>query len=107
MGQQFGVERCSAVESSSLPSAGSSRPLGVTVDVESAHRIPVVRPEDWPRQAWQVRPGGVVFLNRRGTFGIASAAYWWGRLAAALQRSALMVLGPLSAVVVVTFRRRL
>ena len=68
--------------------------FGLTVDVEGAHRIIVVRPEDWPLQACQVHPGGVVYLNRRGTFGIASAAYWWGRLAAALQRSALTVLGP-------------
>ena len=66
---------------------------GVTVDVEGAHKVIVVRPEDWPLQACQIVPGGDVFLNTRGTFGIASAAYWWGRLAAALTRSGLLVLG--------------
>ena len=64
---------------------------GVTVDVEGAHKVIVVRPEDWPLQACQIVPGGDVFLNTRGTFGIASAAYWWGRLAAALSRAGLLV----------------
>ena len=45
-------------------------------------------------QGCQIVPGGDVFLNTRGTFGISSAAYWWGRLAAALTRAGLLVLGP-------------
>ena len=36
---------------------------------------------------------GVVYLNRRGTYGIASAAYWWGRLAALLHRVILTLQG--------------
>ncbi len=28
----------------------------------------------------------IVYLNKRGTYGVASAAYCWGRLAAALHR---------------------
>ena len=48
---------------------------GVTVDVESAHKVIVVRPEDWPLQGCQIAPGGDVILNTRDTFGIASAAY--------------------------------
>ena len=68
--------------------------LGVTIDVEGAHRVYVVREEDWPLQACQVYPGGTVYLNNCGTFGIASAAYWWGRLAAAIHRAGLTILGP-------------
>ena len=36
--------------------------------------------------ACQLSPGGPVFLNTVGTFGIASAPYWWSRLAAAVLR---------------------
>ncbi len=43
-----------------------------------------VHPDDWPLQACQVVSGGEVYLNKRGTYGIASAAYWRGRLGAAL-----------------------
>ena len=35
-----------------------------------------------------------MYINMVGTFGVSSAAYWWGRLAAAVQRSGLHVLGP-------------
>ena len=52
--------------------------FGMAVDVEGAHRTIAVRPLDWPLQACPVYPDGQVFLNRRGTFGLASAAYWWG-----------------------------
>ena len=51
---------------------------GLTVDVRDAHKVAAVRPEDWPLVACQVYPEGVVYLNMRGTFGIALAAYWWG-----------------------------
>ena len=67
--------------------------FGLTLDVKEAHRMVAVRPEDWPLQACQVRRGGVVYLNTRGTYGVSSAAYWWGRLAAALHRLILAILG--------------
>ena len=56
--------------------------LGLTLDVKEAHRCVAVREEDWPLQACQVHPGGLVYINMVGTYGVASAAYWWGRLAA-------------------------
>ena len=40
-------------------------------------------------------PGGRRVPEPEGTSGIVSAASWWGRLAAALQRSGLLVLSPL------------
>ena len=76
---------------------------GLTVDVDNAHKRLAVRPEDWPLAACQVYPEGGVYLNKRGTFGIASAAYWWGRLAAALRRFGLLVLGPLLPLWVLLF----
>ena len=47
---------------------------GLTVDAKSAHKVVAIRPEDWPLQACQVVPGGPVFINKRGTYGLASAA---------------------------------
>ena len=52
-----------------------------------------VHPSDWGLQACQVVQGGEVFVHKRGTFGIASAAYWWGRLAACIVRFTLLVAG--------------
>ena len=39
-----------------------------------------------------VYPGGPVYINRRGTSGVASVAYWWSRFAAALLRANRRVL---------------
>ena len=38
---------------------------------------------------------GDVFVNTVGTFGVSSAAYWWGRLAAAVHRTGLAVVSAL------------
>ena len=54
--------------------------FGLTADILDAHRVVVVSEADWPLQACQLEPGGDVYLHKRGMFGIASAAYWWGRL---------------------------
>ena len=67
--------------------------FGGSVDVKEAHRVVRIRRCDWPCIACQVHPGGKVYVNMVGTYGVASAAYWWGRLAAALQRVNLLVLG--------------
>ena len=61
--------------------------FGLTADVKEAHRLIPVDPLDWPLQACQVRPGGNIYLNKVGTYGVASAAYWWGRMGACLQRA--------------------
>ena len=74
--------------------AATGRPhFGLTADIEEAHRMIAVDPVDWPLQACQARPGGEVFLNTCGTYGIASAAYWWGRLGAASLRTLIYILG--------------
>jgi hypothetical protein len=70
--------------------AASNMPFyALTADVKEAHRAIAVDPRDWPLQACQVEPGGDVYCNKRGTYGVASAAYWWGRLGAALHRAIL------------------
>jgi len=54
-------------------------------DVGKAHRRFLNRQEDWGLQACRLRPG-YLWVNRVGTFGVGTACYWWGRLAAALDR---------------------
>ena len=58
------------------------RSFGLVGDVHKAHRRIKIRPEDWGFQACQLRPE-TVWLNCVGTYGLASAAYYWGRFAAA------------------------
>ena len=58
--------------------------FGIKVDVADAHRVIRVHEDDWPLLACQVR--NRVYLNLVGAFGVASAGYWWDRLAAALGR---------------------
>jgi len=67
--------------------------LGLTVDAKDAHRCVAVFPGDWHYQAAQAYEGGPVYLFKRGTFGVASASYWWGRLAAAIGRLIHAVVG--------------
>ena len=51
-------------------------------DIAKAHRRVKVRAADWRFQICRIEEGRV-WVNKVGTYGIASAAYWWGRLAAA------------------------
>ena len=74
-----------------LQSARGLPYFGLVVDVSGAHRLIAVREEDWPLQACQLEEGGDVYVFKVGTFGVSSAAYWWGRLAAAIQRAGLAV----------------
>ncbi len=64
------------------------RTIGITADVKDAHRSIPVREEDWKYQVCRARPSpSQHFFFKCGVFGIASAAYWWGRLAAGLLRA--------------------
>ena len=55
-------------------------------DISRAHRLCRVREEDWPRQACRGSDPQKVYYNCVGTFGIASASYWWYRLMSGLGR---------------------
>ena len=52
-------------------------------DVSKAHRGIKIRREDWGFQACRLRPGKV-WVNKVGTYGMGSAAYYWARAAGAL-----------------------
>ena len=64
--------------------------FSMVYDISRAHKlIPIVR-RDWGLQAFRL-PGkhrpGKIFVHTRGTFGIGSAAYWWGRVASGVIRA--------------------
>jgi len=63
-----------------------STPFGLVADVKDAHRAIVVHRSDRHLLGCRARPDGPIYFMKRGTFGVASASYWWGRLAAALLR---------------------
>ena len=65
---------------------------GPKVDVTDAHRLIPIKPCDWHLLACRSEKGKNVFVNTTGTFGIASAAFWWSRAATAAERGA-QVLG--------------
>jgi len=74
--------------------AAGVRSFGIVGDVHKAHRRIKIRPEDWGLQACQLSPE-TVWLNRVGTYGLASAAYYWSRFgAAALVRLCYYLAGP-------------
>ena len=60
--------------------------FALTADVMEAHRQVSVHPDDWHLLGCQVVPRGEVFVNTVGTCGIASASYYWSRVAAAVGR---------------------
>ena len=62
--------------------------FSLTADVAEAHRqVPVDR-RDWHLLGCQVEAGGDVFINAVRTFGIASASYYWLRVAGSIGRIA-------------------
>ena len=60
--------------------------FALSADVTEAHRQVPIHPDDWHLLGCQVSPGGDVFINTVGTFGIASASYYWSWVAAAVGR---------------------
>ena len=54
-------------------------------DIKSAHRLVPVQQQDWGLQAFRL-DSDEVFCNSRGTFGVTSASFWWGRVASTLLR---------------------
>ena len=69
--------------------------LSVLYDISRAHKLVPVREEDWGLQAFRL-PGeatGEVYVHTRGTFGIASAAYWFGKVIGVVVRSCHRIMG--------------
>ena len=69
--------------------------LSILYDIARAHKLVPVREQDWGLQAFRL-PGeasGDVFVHTRGTFGVASAAYWFGRVIGVVVRSCHRIMG--------------
>ncbi|CAE7442349.1 unnamed protein product, partial [Symbiodinium necroappetens] len=68
-------------------------PCSLCADISHAHRNVKVRECDWPRLACKSSSASrVLWLNKVGTFGVSSAAYYWTRLFGAVGRWAFRVL---------------
>ena len=64
-------------------------------DVSKAHRHFLHEPSECGLLACRVKNDDpFIFINRVGTFGVASASYWWGRIAASGIRLTHELLGP-------------
>ena len=48
---------------------------------------------DWYLLGCQIQPGGTVYVNKVGTFGVASASYYWSPVASATSRLAQYLVG--------------
>ena len=66
--------------------------FGLPGDVSKAHRRILVKREEHGLLGCRLRPGET-WVNRVGTFGVASASYWWGRVAGAIFRLTYALLG--------------
>ena len=60
--------------------------FALSADVTEAHRQVPIHPDDWHFLGCQVKPGGDVFVNTVGTFGVASASYYWSRVVGSIGR---------------------
>eukprot|EP00435_Cladocopium_sp_Y103_P031543 s616_g8.t1 len=67
-------------------SEADCRKLVMAYDFKGAHRLIPVHEDDWGKQAFRLDASDRIFVNCVGTFGVASAAFWWSRLAGTLQR---------------------
>eukprot|EP00438_Fugacium_kawagutii_P018198 Skav226142 [mRNA] locus=scaffold1047:606146:609121:- [translate_table: standard] len=66
--------------------------FAVNADISKAHRRVRVRREDWGVQAARTsKRSDTIWLNKVGTFGVASAAFWWARLMGLIGRLTLGV----------------
>ena len=78
-----------------VSSGGEGIRFSVLYDIARAHKLVPVAEEDWGLQAFRL-PGdksGDIFVHTRGTFGVASAAYWFGRVIAVAVRCTHRLLG--------------
>ena len=62
------------------------RTFALTADVAEAHRQVPINPRNWHLLGCQVESGGAVYVHTVGTFGVASASYYWSRVAGAIGR---------------------
>jgi hypothetical protein len=73
--------------------------FALVFDASRAHRRIPTKEEDWGLQACSIgesapsKDEDLIFLNLVGTYGLGSAAYWWGVMASSMVRVVHYVLG--------------
>ena len=67
--------------------------LSLLADVSKAHRLVKIKQQEWGLISCALGEDEI-YANTVGTFGIASAAYWWSRLMGAVVRLVHLLLGP-------------
>ncbi len=74
------------------------RVRGLAVDVQGAHRLPAVHPDDWRLQACRADDAddAEVYLYKFGVFGVSSIAYFWSRIGGAAIRACHYLADPSS-----------
>ena len=66
--------------------------FSLNADIAKAHRRVLVPEEDWGVQACRTSStSSVIWLNKVGTFDVASAAFWWSRLMALIGRLGMRI----------------
>ena len=55
-------------------------------DIKAAHRLVPVQRQDWALQSFSLDNPEEIYVNMVGTFGVSSAAFWWGRVASVVFR---------------------
>ena len=75
--------------------SGEAVRFSVLYDIASAHKLIPAAEEDWGLHTFRLPgdPSKDVFVHTRGTFGIASAAYWFGRAMGVVVRSCHRIMG--------------
>ena len=67
--------------------------FSLLADASKAHRRIKILESEWGYQACRIS-GNEIWFNKVGTFGVASASYWWGRAGGGLIRCAYLMNGP-------------
>ena len=68
--------------------------FALTADVSVAHRQVPIAELDWHLLSCRVEEGGTIYVNTVDTFGVASASYYWSRVASAIGRLTQYLAGP-------------
>jgi hypothetical protein len=72
---------------------GHAIAFSILGDASKAHRRIKISPTEWGYQACRIGRDEI-WYNKVGTFGMASASYWWGRVAGGLVRCSYLLNGP-------------
>ena len=70
-----------------LEREGARERMLFAFDIKAAHRLIPVQKKDWALQSFRLEDTEELWVNMVGTFGVASAAFWWGRVASVIFRS--------------------